>query len=85
MEWKGGNLGRYESFIEDVTCGIVGAEYHCQTTLSVISATVLTHVTPIAMNHVKFVNPRAMNAVKTAQIHTSWYEDIGRIDSAQRN
>jgi len=42
-------------------------------------------VKPIAINSVMLVNPFATNAVKTAQIHSWWYEEIARIDPAQRN
>jgi hypothetical protein len=30
-----------------------------------------------------FVNPFATNAVKTAQIHSWWYEEIARIDPVE--
>jgi len=42
-------------------------------------------VKPLAINHTMFVNPIAMNAVKTAQIHSWWYEEIASIDPCQRN
>ncbi|KAF8544585.1 hypothetical protein BDD12DRAFT_872548 [Trichophaea hybrida] len=64
---------------------IVGAEYNAQTTLSGIRAMVMACVNPIAINCTMFVNLFAMNAVKTTQIHSWWYEEIVRIDPAQRN
>jgi hypothetical protein len=85
VEWKAGNLWRYEPFVDDVTGLIVGAEYNAQTTLSGVPAMVMARVKPIAMNYAMFVNPFATNAVKTAQIHSWWYEEIARIDPAQRN
>jgi len=68
-----------------VTGLIVGAEYNVQTTLAGILAMVMARVKPIAINYVMFVNPIAMNGVKTAQIHSWWYEDIARIDPAETN
>jgi len=68
-----------------VTGLIVGAEYNAQTTLSGVLAMVMAHVKPIANNYAMFVNPLATNAVKTAQIHSWWYEEIAWIDPAQRN
>jgi hypothetical protein len=68
-----------------VTGFIVGAEYNAQTTLSVVPAMVMARVKPIAINHAMLVNPFARNAVKTAQIHCWWYEEIPRIDPAQRD
>jgi len=46
---------------------------------------VMAHVKPIAINYAMFVNHFAKNAVKTAQIHSWWYEEIARIDPAKRN
>jgi len=46
---------------------------------------VMARVKPIAINYAMFVNPFATNVVKTAQIHSWWYEEIARIDPAQRN
>jgi hypothetical protein len=46
---------------------------------------VMACVKPIVINYTKIVNPFATNAVKTAQIHSWWYEEIARIDPAQRN
>jgi hypothetical protein len=85
VEWKSGNLWRYDPFVVDVTGLIVGAEYNGQTTLSGVPAMVMACVKPIAINYTMFVNPFATNAVKTAQIHRWWYEEIARIDPAQRN
>jgi len=68
-----------------VTGLIVGIEYNAQTTLSAIPAMVMACVKPIAINYAMIVNSFAMNAVKTALIHSWWYEEIARIDPAQRN
>jgi hypothetical protein len=46
---------------------------------------VMARVKPIAVNYPMFVNHFATYAVKTAQLHCSWYEEIARIDSAQKN
>jgi len=67
-----------------VTGLIVGAGLNAQTTLSCVPAMVMARVKPIAMNYVRFVNPSATNAVKTAQIYSWWYVEIARIDPAQR-
>jgi len=83
--WNAGNLWRYEPIVDDVTGLIVGAGYNTQTTLSGVLAMVMARVKPIAINDAMFVNPIAMNAVNTAQIHSWWYEEIARIDPAQRN
>jgi hypothetical protein len=85
VAWKAGNLWRYEPFVENVTGLIIGAEYNAQTTLSGILAMVMAHVKPIVINYAIFVNPFATNAVKTTHIHSWWYEEIARIDGAQRN
>jgi len=82
---KIGNLWRHEPFVDDVTGLIVGAEYNAQSTISVVLATVMAHVKPIAVNSAIFMNPLAKNAVKTAQIHSWWYEETVRIHPAQRN
>jgi len=68
-----------------VTGLIVGTEYNAQTMLPGVPAMVMSHVKPIAINYVMFVNSFATNAVKTAQIHSWWYEEIARIDPTQRN
>jgi len=68
-----------------MTCLIVGAEYNAQKTLWGVPAMVMAHVKHITINYRMFVNPFATNAVKTAQIHSWWYEEIARIYSAQRN
>jgi hypothetical protein len=44
----------------------------------------MARVKPIAINYAMFVNPFATNVVKTAQIHSWWYEEIARIEPAQR-
>jgi len=85
VAWKAGNLWQYEPVVDDMTGLIVGAEYNAQTTLSGVPAMVMACVKPIAIDYTMFVNPFAMNAVKTAQIHRWWYEEIARIDPAQRN
>jgi hypothetical protein len=64
---------------------IVGAEYNAQTTLSGVLAIVMARLKPIAINYVMFVNPFTTNVVKTAQINCWCYEEIARIDPAQRN
>jgi len=68
-----------------VTGLIVCAEYNAQTTLSGVPAMVMACVQPIAINYAMFVNPFSTNVVKTAQIHSWWFEEIPRIDPAQRN
>jgi len=68
-----------------VTGLIVGAEYNTQTTISRVPVMVMACVKPLAIKYAIFVNPFATNAVKTAQIHSWWYEEIARIDPAQRN
>jgi len=67
-----------------VTGLIVGTEFNAQTFLSGIPATVMARIKPIAINYTMFVNPFATNVVKTTQIHSWWYEEIVRIDPAQR-
>jgi len=64
---------------------IIVAEYNAPTTLSGIPAMVMAGVKCITINYSMFVNPFAMNAVKTAQIHSCWYDEIPRIDPAKRN
>jgi len=44
----------------------------------------MASVKPIAVNYMMFVNPFAANGVKTAQIHSWWYEEITRIVPAQK-
>jgi len=63
---------------------IVSAEYNGLTALSGILAMVMAHVEPIANNYGMFVNHFATNVVNTAQIHSWWYEEIARVDPAQR-
>jgi len=46
---------------------------------------IMACVKPIARRYEMFVNPFATNAVKTTQIHSWWYEEIARMDPAQRN
>jgi len=76
---KAGKLQWYELFFDDVTGITLGAEYNGQTTLPRIPVIVMESVKPIAVHYVVFVNPFAMNAVETAQIHSWWYEEITRI------
>lgn len=64
---------------------IVGAEYTTQRTLSHVPAMFMSCVKTIAIIHVMFVNPFPTNAVETAQIHCWWYEEIIRIDPAQKD
>jgi len=85
VAWNAGCWLRYEPFVDDMTGLIVSTEYHVQTNYSGVPAMVMARVKPIASNYVMFVNPFAKNAVKTAQIHSWWYEEIARIDTAHRN
>jgi hypothetical protein len=78
-------LWRNEPVVDDVTGLIVGTEYNAQTPLPGVPAMVMECVQLIAINYAMFVNPFVTNAVKTAQIHRCWYEEISRIDPAQRN
>jgi len=71
-------------FVEDMTGLIVRAEYNPETTLSGVPAMVMAHVKPIPITYAVFVNPYATNVVKTTQIHSWCYEEIARIDPAQR-
>jgi hypothetical protein len=68
-----------------VTGLIVSAEYNAQTTLSGVPAMVMARVKPILINFAMFVNRFATTTVKIAQIHSWWYEELARIDPAQRN
>jgi len=80
-----GKLWQYNPIVDNVTGLTICTEYNAQTTLSGILAMVMACVQPIAINHVTFVNPFAMNSVKTTQIQCWWYEEITRIDPAERN
>jgi len=84
VAWNAGNLWPYEPIVDYMTNCIVGAEYSTQRTISGIPAMVMASVKTIATNYAMFVNPFAMNAVKTAQMHSWWYEEITRINPAQR-
>jgi len=64
---------------------IVGTENNSESHLWGVPAMVISCVKNIAINYAVLVNPLATNAVKTAQIHSWWYEEIARIDPAQRN
>ena len=85
VAWQAGNLSRDEPSVGNIIRLIVGAEYNTQTTLSGIPAMAMAHVQPLALDYAMFVNPFATNAVKTIQIHYCWYEEIARIDTAQKN
>jgi len=85
VAWKARILLQYKPFVDDVTGLIVGTEYNAQITLTNFPAMVMTGVKPLAIIYAMFVNPFATNAVKTAQIHSWWYEEIARIDTAQRD
>jgi hypothetical protein len=85
VAWKAGNLWRYKPFVDDVTGLIAGTKYNAQTTHSGVSAMVMARVKTIAITYVMFVNPFATNAVKTTQVYSWWYEEIAKIDPAQRN
>jgi len=71
--------------VDDVTGLIVGTECNAQTTCSCDPAMVMARGKPVAINYTMTENPLAMNAVKTAQSHSWWYEEIARIDPAERN
>jgi hypothetical protein len=64
--WKAGNLWQYEPFVDNVTGLIVGVEYNAQITFSGVLVMVMAYVKLIVINYAMFVNPFAMNAVKTA-------------------
>ena len=85
VPWNAGNQWQYGPFVNDVTGLICGAEYDSQTTLAAVPAMVLGHVQHIAISHLIFVNPFATHVVITFQIHSWEYEEIARIDQAQRN
>jgi len=78
--WIPGNMRRYGLLVDDVTGLIVGEDYNTQTTFSGVLALVMAQMKPIAINYVMFVNPFAMNAVRTTQIHSWQYEEIARTD-----
>jgi len=67
-----------------VTGVIVGTDFNMQTTLSGVPVMVMACVEHLAIKCAMFVTPFATNPVKTAQIHSWWYEEISRIGSAQR-
>jgi len=50
--------------------------YNTLATLSGIPAMVMAYVKPKAINYGMVVNLFATNAVKTAQVHFCWYEEI---------
>jgi len=83
--WKVGNLWRHELFGDSVTGLIISAEYNAQSTHSGDLVMVMAAGNDIPINYVMFVNHFGMNAVKTALICSWWYEEIARIDPAQRN
>jgi len=56
-----------------------------QTTISGILAMDMAHVKRIAINYRMLGNPFATNVVKTAHMYRWWYEEIARINPAQRN
>ena len=64
---------------------IISVECNGQIFLSSVPAIILACVKPIAINYAMFVNPFAMNVAKTDQIQSWWYEEIARIDPADRN
>jgi len=84
VAWKSGNLWRWEPVDDDMTGFIVSAQYNTQSTLSGVAVIIMACVKCIVINHPIIENPFTMNAVKTAQIHSSWYEEIAWIDPAQR-
>jgi len=60
-------------------------ENRYQRTCSGVPALGMAWVKTIANTYAMFVNPFAPTAVKTAQINSWWYKEIGWIDPAQRN
>jgi len=78
-------MWHYEPFLDDVRGLNVGAESTAQTTLSGSLAMVMARVKPIARNYAMFESPIVTNAVKTAQIHGWWFQEIARIVPAPRN
>jgi len=85
VAWKAGNLQQNEPFVDDLTSLIIGTEYNNQRTFSDVLAIVIARVKPICINYAMFVNAFATNSVKTARIRSWWYEEIARIDPAQRD
>jgi hypothetical protein len=77
-------LSEYGLFVDDTTGLIIGAEYNSQTALWCVLAIVMAPVKPTALNSEMFRNPVETNVVKNAQIHSRRYEEIPRIDPAQR-
>jgi len=73
VAWKAENLWRYEPCVDDITGLIVTAKYNAQTALEAVLALVTASVQSIALNYAMFVNPNAMNAVKTIHIHIWWH------------
>lgn len=73
----------YEHYDDNLTVLIAGGEYNTQTTLSVVRGMVMACVKLLSIHYAVFVNPFAMNVGKTDQVHSLWYEDVGRIDPAQ--
>jgi len=84
VAWKAGNLRGYEPFV-DVTSLTIGTEYDTQITLPGVPVIVMVPMKPIAINYATFTNSIATNAVNTAWIQSWSYEEIARIDPAQRN
>jgi hypothetical protein len=64
---------------------IIGTEYNTQMTHSGILVLIMVSVQPIAIKYGMFVNPFAMDTVKTIQIHMLWCAEITWIDSAKTN
>jgi hypothetical protein len=64
---------------------IIGTEYNTQMTHSGILVLIMVSVQPIAIKYGMFVNPFAMDTVKTTQIHMLWCAEITWIDSAKAN
>lgn len=84
VAWNTGNLRRNEPIVDDLTGLMVCTEYNVRTTPYGIPAIVIAHVKQIAINYRIFVNLSVMNVVQTTQMHSGWYEEIGRNDPAQR-
>jgi len=78
-------LTLYEPCVDDVTGLIASADFNVRITLSCIPAMVTIHVKSIRINYAMFANPIAINAVKSAQIHSWWFAIFAMIDPARRN
>jgi hypothetical protein len=85
VAWISANLWQNELFADDVTGLIVTPKYIAQQTLPGVPAVVIACVKAVAFNYAMIVNAFVTNAVKTAEIHSWWYEEIAWIDPVHRN